>query len=1570
MKSPRRINSSAFLVSYAIICGLLDLLILCSGWPSALAFLLVAGSMAAALGYPRWVHYTTIVIFGLTLAPIIVQQDLSSSWMVAFYVTGAGLQVGLAEAVYRHVQGHAKTSERLLALMAQNPAVLYGLRPIPESPGLYAMSFVSLNAQAILGFDPSEHQRDSQWIGLAGRVDPGRGAEWHALLQGRGEATVEYALTFGAGHLRWVRDVCRATRNTSGDLVEIVGHVVDITEQRLADAALAESHRVQDESVRNNPAVLYRARPDPSRKDGWNYIYHSANTLDVLGYTAEEITSNPELWFSRIHPDDQARVLVSSRGLAQTTHSDASAVQYEYRFLRKDGAWIWIQENYRIHFDQDNRPVELFGQSIDITAQHESAEALRQAEARLRSILTHSPLATYTLALSAEPRVDLYCTSLTDNILAVTGFSAAALIEDRPLWGSRIHPDDRNKAWRPELRPESTRPFRVEYRFRHQNGNEIWLEDTATAIWDVQGDLVEIIGQIQDITERKQAQLQNEEGQRFNAQLATAMPSNVFISDVAFQQVIYANRELKGLIDYYPADGQTASERLRTRVHPSDVALYDEVLASFPSMRGDETRSIEFRIGDGEDSWRELIFRYGVFKRDAQQNPTQLLAIWDDITELRRSARDLAESQRLLSRMTRALPSYVLLVDLTAPLERALLYANRDLIGDLGYAGPADPEAATALPIELISTDDRGALSRHLAESGQMADGDILERDLRLRSASGAWVWFHVRALVFRRDDLGAATQLICVMDDISRARRDHDDLVASQRLLSRIAEAVPGVLYVLDLDENGQTGEVVFANRELAELLGYSSALASAQGWESFLLALLHPADHEPFRQAHLKALTLADGELLETEYRIQAADQTWRWLRGRSLVFQRNPAGVVTQVIGLIEDITLSKHLQSEVRRERDFAQLLLNALGQGVAVFGPNGLCEYVNPAGARILGASVDTLIGADLAFLVPERQELTQLRVGQDSAGPAQITREIQHRPERGAGLDFLVTATLQERGGESGVVVIFADVTERKGMERALSAANQELAGALTKARDLATEAEAANRAKSEFLANMSHEIRTPMNAIIGLAELLRDSPEASQRADAITMMIDSGEALMSLINDILDFSKIEAGKVDLDHHEFEMVEEVEKAVDLVSLRARDKGIQMACLVDPAIPERLIGDSGRLRQILLNLLGNAVKFTSGGSVVVRVSLESLSERGAQVGFSVQDTGIGIPAEVIPRLFQPFEQADGGTTRRFGGTGLGLAIVRRLVALMGGELHLASEVGQGTTVTLQLPFAVSPDPSAERRVLQPGRIMLLAADAMGQQVLRVYLEAEGYACEVIDDLGEALSRLRRNLDYDFIVLEVSEPRPGMLNLLQRIAEDPVLQRIRRVVIGDGAGSPLSGEPLYLARPVKRRALRDLLDRARRQPESAAARADHGHTPVDAAASAKAKPLLLVEDNPINQKVASLQLEKLGYAVSIAGDGLAAVQTYCLDPRKYSVILMDCQMPILDGYEATRRIRAWETEHHLESPVVIIAMTANAAKSDQEACLQVGMDDFLSKPVQLQTLEKLLRHYERP
>ncbi|RYU62481.1 response regulator [Methylolobus aquaticus] len=660
--------------------------------------------------------------------------------------------------------------------------------------------------------------------------------------------------------------------------------------------------------------------------------------------------------------------------------------------------------------------------------------------------------------------------------------------------------------------------------------------------------------------------------------------------------------------------------------------------------------------------------------------------------------------------------------------------------------------------------------------------------------------------------------------------------------------------------------------------------------------------------------------------------------------------------RTVYLFRDVTERKRAENALEYQTHFCEALERYSPAAIAVTDPLGRINSLNPAFEGIFGYVPTETLGQALDAVIrpPADGAEDAARLAQAIRDQKTVRSVTQRARKDGSVVDVEISSTPVYVADQwVGSLTIFHDVSDH------IRAAQQ---------------AEEANRAKSEFLANMSHEIRTPMNGIIGMLELALDTALSVEQRDYLSTSLQSAEALLTLLNDILDFSKIEAKCLRLEHIPFEPRAIVEDVAYTLANHAQAKGLEMICHVQPELGHSLIGDPARLRQVLINLLGNAIKFTKVGEVMVSVQLLEQTPSSQTLGFSVVDTGIGIPHDRQSEVFERFTQANGSTTRLYGGTGLGLTISKQLVEAMGGRIELESEPGRGSRFSFTLTFAKDtaqrplPEPLASgASSLQGLRVLGVDDNATNRVILARMLEGFGCRVETVDSGGRALEILRQacrtGQPFDLVLLDMQMPEMDGEQTLVKISDDPELAATRVIVLtsmgqrGDADRLRARGCEAYLLKPVKLQTLRSTLEAT--LGRSAVRETWRSPAPDLPAPGRRGVNLLLVEDNPVNQKLALILLGKAGYAVDLAENGLRAIEQ--IGKRRYDAVLMDVQMPEMDGFEATRRIREQETPG---SHLPIIAMTANAMKGDEELCREAGMDDYVSKPFLLPKLMQVL------
>jgi two-component system, sensor histidine kinase and response regulator len=874
------------------------------------------------------------------------------------------------------------------------------------------------------------------------------------------------------------------------------------------------------------------------------------------------------------------------------------------------------------------------------------------------------------------------------------------------------------------------------------------------------------------------------------------------------------------------------------------------------------------------------------------------------------------------------------------------------------------------------------------------------------------------RVPVTSRDEIGAlAAAFNRMTEEVARSHetleqrvtdRTHD-LAASEEALQSQTRILQSVLDsigdgVAVADENGR---FLLFNPAAERILGAGPVEGSPDEWSKQYGLYLpdtvtpYPADALPLTRAmHGEAVDQADIFLR----RPGEPNGVWLSVSARPL---KDPTGALRGGVAVFRDITVRKHTEEALSKERNLLRTLIDSVPDYIYI--KDGECRFVlaNTAHLEIMGATtLEQVLGkTDFDVFPPElaarycadEQEVVR-------TGHPLVDREepvLDHRGQQ----RWVSTTKVPWRdssGEVVGIIGLSRDITTHKQAEDALQRAKEA--------------AEAANQAKSEFLANVSHEIRTPMNGILGMTDLALDTDLTPEQREYLSLVKVSADSLLSVINDILDFSKVESGKLEVHSVDFHLDDSLGETMKTLAVRAHQKGLELAYRVLPDVPQDLSGDAGRLRQILVNLVGNAIKFTEQGEVVVTVE-KAVGSRQSAVGsrqqaagripdpsalspqpqhpntqhltpntdtvwlqFTVQDTGIGIPADKQEHIFEAFTQVDASTTRRYGGTGLGLAISARLVELMGGHIRVESELGKGSTFYLTVPFALRETPEAGLPPLiglEGLPVLVVDDNATNRLILEELLTRWRMEPTVVEDAGAALEALERctrtGKPFPMVLLDGAMPGTDGFTLAARIKEHPEWAKATIMMLssagqpGDAARCRELGLAAYLTKPIQPSELLDAImntlgRRALQEVEPAALPS------LPPSPGTRSLRVLLAEDNVVNQRLAVRLLEKLGHSVTVASSGIEALAA--LERGSFDVVLMDVHMPEMDGLEATAMIREKERRASPAGTVhqPIVALTASAMKGDQERCLEAGMDAYVSKPVRadelVSTIERLI------
>jgi PAS domain S-box-containing protein len=691
----------------------------------------------------------------------------------------------------------------------------------------------------------------------------------------------------------------------------------------------------------------------------------------------------------------------------------------------------------------------------------------------------------------------------------------------------------------------------------------------------------------------------------------------------------------------------------------------------------------------------------------------------------------------------------------------------------------------------------------------------------------------------------------------------------------------------------------------------------------------------------------------------------------------------GRITGHFGLQADITERKRAEAALRASEEHYRFLVDYSQDLIWKLKPDGVFTYVSPSWKTILGYEPLYMTNkAFQPFVHPDDVAACEQYMARvmDAKGPLPGPQyRVRHADGSWRWHEATIAPVFEGNGSIMHFVGVSRDIHERKRAEQELLETNRALQDATARANEMAAQAELSSMAKSEFLANMSHEIRTPMNGVIGMTELLLDSLLSDEQRDYAETLRASGAGLLSLINDILDFSKIEAGKLCLERLDFDLQTLLDDFAATLAIRTHDKNLELLCSTDPDVPTLLQGDPGRLRQILTNLTSNAIKFTHRGEVLVWVEKivepEDRPKDSCLLRFSVRDTGIGIPKDKLGSIFDKFTQVDASTTREYGGTGLGLAISKQLAELMGGDVGVKSVLGQGSTFWFTARLSLRPQRSLEQpppAELAGVRTLIVDDNAASRQILAARLGSWGMRTQEVSDGPSALRSLYQALSHrdPFGLAVIDMQMPGMDGqaLGRAIRAESKLADTRLVMLtslgarGDARYYQEIGFAGYATKPIRHEELRGVLSLALTGSPSRPIATRHAAREAFPGFAHRKARILVAEDNMTNQKVILGVLEKLGLAADIAENGLEALEA--LELQRYDLVLMDVQMPVMDGLEATRRIRRRKNSRQT---VPIIAMTAHALDKDREQCLTAGMNDYMTKPFSREALVDMLEKW---
>jgi PAS domain S-box-containing protein len=1284
--------------------------------------------------------------------------------------------------------------------------------------------------------------------------------------------------------------------------VYLAGIGLDVTEKKGAEDALRESEEKFRAVVEDLAEGMLLLDPDTLR-----VLQANPAAGRMFGYPPAELVG---LALYDLCAHDRASVDANRERVARSGRLAAHRRKYRHR----DGSLLDLDLSASL-IRHGGRPLHAVV-FRDVGEQVRAEAALRESEERFRGAIEHAPIG---MALVAP---DGRFLRVNPALCGILGYEPGELLAR--TFQDLTHPDDlaADLAQAARLLAGEIPTYQLEKRYRHKAGHAVWTLLGVSAVRDAAGGPLYFVSQVQDITARREAE--EERDRLFTQSLNLLMVGGY---DGRFERV---NPAWEGTLGYTPAE--LLARPFMELVHPDDAAATEAEVRRLAA--GGTTRAFENRVLHEDGSYRSMVWSATPYREGRT-----FYASGQDITDRKRAEEALRESENRFRLMADGAP---VVIWLGHPDQGGCTFVNRT---GLELWGRPLAELLGFGWVETVHPDDWPRVEE--AYRRGFAARAPVEAEYRIRRADGEYRWMADRGVPRFLPD-GTFAGYIGSMTDVTDRRRAEEEARERDQRFRAIFDSTFQYIGLLSPD-----GTLLEANRTALAAPGAApDQVIGRPFWECVWWS------HNPALQARLREAVraaaggrfdrfeathpLATGELATIDFSVTPV---------------RDESGAVVLLVPEGRDISYVKRAEDEARRTRAQLEDAIECLDAGFVMYDAadrlvtcNGPYRHMYPDLAPLLvpGTSYEEIVrhgyraGLYTTGGRSEDEAVAARVAGHRDPGPAKEIR---------AGDRWLRVST--RRTGEGGFVSLRTDIT------------------ALKRARE---EAEAASRAKGEFLANMSHEIRTPMNGIMGLTDLVLETDLSAEQRESLSLVKSSAEALLTVINDILDFSKIEAGKMDLDPTPFRLRDAVGDTLKAMALKAHAKGLELTCDVRPDVPDALVGDAGRLRQVLTNLIGNAVKFTATGEVSVRAERVPEPGDGVRVRFAVADTGIGIPRAAQAAVFDAFTQADGSTTRKYGGTGLGLTICARLVGLMGGTIGVESEPGKGSTFAFDVRFTRASPSAAKSGFFPPAdlrglSVLVVDDNPTNRRVLTETLQLWAVRATATESGPAALAELRRAAaagePYPLVLLDAMMPEMDGFAVAEQIGREPALAAPVVMMLSsadrgeDAARCRALGMAGYLVKPVKpddlRRALAAVVG-----TRAEAARAAQPAPPAPPPQDGRPLHVLLAEDNAVNQRVAVRILQGCGHRVTVANHGGEAVRLSAGEP--FDVILMDVQMPVMDGFEATATIRAREAGAGRRTPIV--AMTAHAMKGDRERCLAAGMDDYLSKPVRRDELVGIL------
>ena len=1247
-------------------------------------------------------------------------------------------------------------------------------------------------------------------------------------------------------------------------------------------------------------------------ESGWPVESVSANVLEVFGYEPTRYTEGELHYADQIHPDDLERVAQEVSFACNDPESD-SIDHKSYRYLDGAGRYRWVKDSTRIIRSEGGEITHYVGYLVDITTEIELKQetALLQERLNLAWAVINDGLWDW--------EIDRNKVYFSDRWKEMLGYTSAEFPDDATAFFEIVHPEDRMKVeqllQRHFSNPEEV-PYEIDLRLRIKNGEYKWIRTRGKTILNADGTPHRMVGVHTDIDESEKNHRRNEQlQQRYEAMMKHAS-DGVFImgEDGSLKECNHMAAKMLGY---------TMEELTAMKVYDWDVMIPpDELPGLMKSISTYEPIHFETKHRRKDGS----VYDAAVTAINIVIEGEPLLyASARDITVQKQNERNLLELNRKITNLTQNVPGMVYSFQLYPDGSSRFPYAS-DHINDIYGVNHQEVRHDASKVFTLLHPDDLERVSETIKRS--FDELSIWEVEYRIYHPIKGLIWLKGSAKPEKQPD--GSVLWYGYIFDITESKQLQEAIIRERNFVSTIVDNANAIIAVIKPD-----GTMIRLNEYGQNFCGYTQEEVSSEPyfWSRFLNAKLKDKVVEIIANA-------SNGELVKT------FQNTWISRNGEERMFEWSNT-LVHKADGSLDYVfSIGIDISERIRLEnRVFDILTLSPIAVRIAKADGKEVI-FANKAYERMIHLSHSDCMGTNPRDYYDDPalyDDIIRRIKNKETIYHQEIKLNIENRT-----VWALCSYMPIDYAGEAAVLGWFYDITKQKDLELSLVTAKEA--------------AEAADKAKSEFLANMSHEIRTPLNGVIGLNTLLLNTDLNERQHEYVKKSLQSSKALLGVINDILDYSKIEAGKLELSVHPFSLEELLRATTDLFEYSVFDKGLEVHIKCDNGLPYMVEGDSLRLSQILNNLVGNAVKFTDHGDIIIHVKMLEQEDKNVRLGFSVTDTGIGMDKVEIDKLFRSFSQTDASNTRKYGGTGLGLVICRQLVEMMGGTIWVESTKGKGSTfhfsVLMKSYIQNKPLPVAARE-FKERRFMVVEDNPIEREIIADILISWGID-PILCASGEEAIAIVERAPVDYLLTDWKMPGMDGLEIIEHLQNNPIGQTPRIVMIS----------ALIKDEVVKRADTRSLrIDAILHKPITQSVLFEALIDKDELESMIKKRPqtkrlrfsgtLLMAEDNEVNQLVGRDLLESFGIVVDIADNGAEAVQK-CHE-KHYEMILMDLQMPVLDGFEAAKQIRIFNPT------IPIIALSAAVMERDKELTKEAGMNAHIAKPIDLEELQGILAQF---